>query len=87
MRYITNPTCQSDADMREIFKSYLSDVLNSLHHEPIRLVGGRNKIYAIKLPFYIHLCHLSTTLILYAIYIQICCVSGLGVVFSSFVTV
>jgi hypothetical protein len=94
MRYVTNPTCQSDVDMEASFNAYLSVVLNSLHHEPIKISWGGKKIYTVKIPFYIHLRHLSTMLIsslrhcvLYAIYIQICCVSSLGAGFSSFVTV
>jgi hypothetical protein len=44
MRYVTDPTCQSDVDMKEIFNSYLSVVLNFLNHDPIILVGRNENI-------------------------------------------
>jgi hypothetical protein len=93
MRYIINITCQSDVDMEAIFNAHLPVVLNSLHHEPIRLVGGGRKsmpskshfifTYATFRPRLLSLRHC----VLYAMLVQTCCVSGLGVGFSSFVTV
>jgi hypothetical protein len=93
MRYVTNLTCQSDVDMEARFNAYLSVVLNSLHHEPIRLVGGerkssrQNPILYSPLPPFDHAYFSLRHCVLYAILVQTCCVSGLGVGFSSFVTV
>ena len=66
MRYAANITCLIDMDMKAHFHEYITDCPNPLNHEPIRLVGGEQKIHVDltkKSLFIFHLHHLSTTLI------------------------
>jgi hypothetical protein len=90
---MTNPACQSDVDMEASFNVYLSVVLNALHHEPIRLIGGERKSKPSKSHFICTSATFQPRLfslrhrVIYAILVQTCYVFGLGVGLSSFVPV